>query len=331
VARPSRGFRGILAAVAILAAGPSVARAEPTAAEKETARALMNEGRDLRDQRDFKGALGRFQAADAIMHVPTTGLEVARTQVSLGLLVEARETLHRVSQFALKPTDPPPFREARSEAERLNDELEGRIGAIRFEVRLAGNDAPPTVFVDGVRIQQAGLTVPFRVNPGRHDVVAKSPSGEINKQVNARERETSTVVLDFSSASPIAAAPAGAEPTSAASSSTPWRTLGYVGLGVGAVGIGVGAVTGLLAISSKHEAESRCVGNKCPPDAWSDVDKMHEFGRISTAGFLVGALGVAGGVSLLVLAPKDSGASLPAQGAVRLVPTGTGMVLVGGF
>jgi hypothetical protein len=291
----------------------------------------MNQGRDFRDRRDFKAALGRFQAADAIMHVPTTGLEVARTQVSLGLLVEARETLHRVSELAPKPTDPPPFREARSEAERLNDELEGRIGAIRFDVRLAGNDPPPAIFVDGVRIQDAAQNVPFRVNPGNHAVVARSQSGEIGKQVNARERETSTVVLDFTQASASSTSPTpSAEATAGGGgSSSLWRTMGYVGLGVGAVGVGVGAVTGLVAISSKHEAESRCVGYKCPPETWSDVDKMQTFARISTVSFVVGALGVAGGVGCLVLSPKEGGA--PAQGGVRVVPSANGVVVVGKF
>ncbi len=320
----------IFAAFALTFAGASIARAEPTAGEKETARSLMNEGRDLRDQRDLKGALARFQAADAIMHVPTTGLELARTEVALGLLVEARETLHRVSEFVLKPTDPAPFREARAEAERLNEELEGRIGAVRIDVRRARGDSPPTVFVDGIRIPEGALNVPFKVNPGPHTIVAKSGSTEINKHVDAREHETSAVLLDFSSASPIAAPSADAPAASAGSSST-WRTMGYVGLSVGAVGVALGSVAGLLAISSKHAAESRCAGTRCPPETWSDIDKMHGYATLSNVGFAAGALGVAAGVGALVLAPKDLAGPPSPQIAIRVVPSGNGMVVVGAF
>ena len=49
-----------------------MAHADPSAADKETARALMNEGRTDRDKGDLKAAVKAFAAADALMHVPTT-------------------------------------------------------------------------------------------------------------------------------------------------------------------------------------------------------------------------------------------------------------------
>src|SRR4051794_22145874 len=93
----SERFAGAsLLSLALLLGQVGRASAEPTASGKETARGLMTEARDLRDKNDLRGALSRFQAADAIMRVPTTGLEVARTEAALGLLVEARDTIHRV-------------------------------------------------------------------------------------------------------------------------------------------------------------------------------------------------------------------------------------------
>src|SRR5262249_47329328 len=84
----------------------AAASAEPTAGEKADARASMAEGRALRSQRNFEGALRSFNAADRIMHVPTTGLEVARTLEAMGRLVEARSTLGRVMTIPVQPTDP---------------------------------------------------------------------------------------------------------------------------------------------------------------------------------------------------------------------------------
>src|SRR5215471_2911491 len=104
------GRLGAASLLAISIAWTARAGAEPSATEKETARALMTEGRDLRDHNDLKTALKRFQTADSIMHVPTTALEVARTEASLGQLVEARETLSRIGRMPEDPSDPPPFR-----------------------------------------------------------------------------------------------------------------------------------------------------------------------------------------------------------------------------
>jgi hypothetical protein len=55
----------------------SAALAEPSPGEKETARALMDEGDRKLSKQDLRGALQAYQGADQIMGVPTTGLEVA--------------------------------------------------------------------------------------------------------------------------------------------------------------------------------------------------------------------------------------------------------------
>ena len=69
----------VIASVVGAVLAPSrAARAEPTAADRETARALMQDGRDLRDQGDKSSALARFRAADDIMHVPSTAIRVAK-------------------------------------------------------------------------------------------------------------------------------------------------------------------------------------------------------------------------------------------------------------
>ena len=92
-----RNWRNAFVIVGALAAAPvlypRIARAEPTAGDKETARSLMDEGDRKFAAKDFKGALDAYQGAHAIMGVPTTGIEVAKAQEALGLLVEARDTL----------------------------------------------------------------------------------------------------------------------------------------------------------------------------------------------------------------------------------------------
>src|SRR5215468_3304078 len=102
-----RWARPVIVTPAILALALSIlaprALAAPTAAEKETARALMKSARDKRRASDLRGALVDFTKARAIMNVPTTGLEVGKTQMDLGLLVEARDTLLEVARSPAAP------------------------------------------------------------------------------------------------------------------------------------------------------------------------------------------------------------------------------------
>src|SRR5262245_59359639 len=120
--------------VAATVAYGATAHAQPTAAERDSARNLMEQGDTKRDKGDLQGALKAFEAADAIMRVPTTGLEVARVQVELGKLVEARETLGRLLRIPIRPNEPAPFLGARRAAEQLANELSARIPTMTVAV-----------------------------------------------------------------------------------------------------------------------------------------------------------------------------------------------------
>src|SRR5258708_37517067 len=150
----SRRHLARLAAAAALAAAltASSARAQPTAADRETARGLMDDGRALHEKNDLKGALQRFSAADDIMHVPTTGLEVARTQSTLGLLVEARDTIARIRLEPAKASDPVQFKEARLKADQLDAWLEGRVPRLTVVVHGAPSGGTLSVSIDGAPV-----------------------------------------------------------------------------------------------------------------------------------------------------------------------------------
>lgn len=111
--------------------------AEPDESQKESARNLMAEGRELREAQDLRGALVRFQTADEIMGVPTTAYEVAATQAELAMLVEARATLRRLLAMPVREDDPEPFRVARTRARQLDAELAERQAVQDREARAA--------------------------------------------------------------------------------------------------------------------------------------------------------------------------------------------------
>src|SRR2546425_4050542 len=132
-------FRPRTFLLALLLSFPVLAHAEPTAADRETARALMKQGVAARDSGDLKGALKNFEAADAIMHVPSTGFEVAKTRAALGMLIEARDVALSIARAPAQPGEPSPFAEARNASQKLSDDLEGRIPSIKLSVKAASD------------------------------------------------------------------------------------------------------------------------------------------------------------------------------------------------
>jgi hypothetical protein len=304
---------------------PRVARAQAvSASDRDTARSLMQEGDVLRDKRDLKGALERYQAADAIMHVTTTGLAVAKAQADLGLLVEAHDTLSDVMRVPAKPNEPAAFAEARGAAQTLYDELEGRIPSVRVVLDTPasqtsqGTPQAASVTVDGAVIPPAALIAYRRVNPGHHVIVAKVGPVERRQDVTLAEREKREVRIDLGGVAaplPEPTAPATLPPLdvsreSAASSSSgsgPWKALSITGITVGVAGILVGSITGIVSISKANAAKAvpanqgGCVGDACGPATHSDIDTSVAMGNVSTAAFIVGGAGLALGVTSVIL------------------------------
>jgi hypothetical protein len=313
-----------------LSLGSAAAQAQPSAAQKETARGLMAEGRELRDRGDLDGALARFNAADALMGVPTTGFEAASTQAQLGKLVEARETLQRVLAIATTPDDPEPFNEARSKARALDQQLRARIASLRFVVKGIKDGEAVELSVDGESVPKALLNLPLRVNPGRHTVVARVRQRELRRDVDVAEGQSVPVALELASDEAKPAAPALESTLSLAPAEASLRlraplaqsrglpTLAYVGGGVALAGLAIGSVTGISAISHRNDAKKACLDGKCPPSTWSDLDSARAMATVSTVGFVVGAIGAIVGVGSILLDGDDG---VPSERAFVVSPS----------
>ncbi len=306
----------------------------PTAAEKDTARGMMDAGRAQRDAGHHEAALSYFQGADAIMHVPTTGLEVAREQMALGHLVEARDAAEAVRRAPAAEGEPEVFRMARKAAGALDDELVKRIPALR--VRVTGN--PAQVKIDGTPIPLPALIAPFKVNPGHHVIVATAAGHDARVEVDVAEGQTTPV--DVASPEAASTPPSDATaPIDAAADGTeerhpppivPWLRWG--GLGLAAVGVAVGTVTGVIAIGAKNSAQRGCVNGMCPPPTWNDLDTARTTSTVSTVGFCAAGVGAGLAVVSFLLAPEKAAAPPPSAANLRSTltpwvgPTGAGLL-----
>jgi len=168
---------------------------------------------------------------------------------------------------------------------------------------------------DGEKVDVSQLGVAIVVDPGPHAIVVNAPGAtrwEKNVDVPP-DGGTASIVL-------VVVATAKAEPTPVAEPSdpgTPFRIGGLVVAGVGLVGVGLGAAFGLIASSklSDSNADNHCdAQNTCDPVGLGLRSDAQSAATISTVGFIAGAVMIAGGITMFVLAPKKS----PAQTA--LVP-----------
>ena len=234
----------LLAACVPLAAG--AARAQ-TPEDRESARRLFDDGKSRRDRGDAAGALESFRAADALMHVPTTKLAVARAYLALGTLVEARDAALAVAQIPVAASgEPAPFTDARAAAARLAAEIAERIPSIAITL----DGAPPdSLSIDGVVVPHEAWGAPRRVNPGKHTVVAKRGPREVTGQVVVAERDSASITLETSA---LAGGPAPeplreAPPPPPPPALRPLGPLFWIGAGVGAAGLAVGTVAGAIS------------------------------------------------------------------------------------
>jgi hypothetical protein len=321
---------------ALFTAGP--AHAEPTAADRETARSLMQEARDLREKGHLQDALKRFKAADDIMRVPTTGLELARTQAAMGLLLEARDTIANIRKTPASPNDPEPFKEARAKAEELDASLESKIPALTIVVQGAPDGETPTIVVDGTQLPQAVTGLPRRVNAGRHTIVVRTPTshGEQTVDVKEGEKKDVQVALTASSttpeATPEAPVPTPSEHTSEPSEATSHgpTALTFVGIAVGGAGLVAGSITGLLSMSKTSSLKGECLqNNKCTSGhGLSDYNTASTLATVSDIGFVVAGVGAAVAIATLIIghdasassqeAPPTGGSNSAASSSSRL-------------
>jgi hypothetical protein len=150
---PTRSLRLAPLLVALSLAAP--AWADPSDADRATARALAQEGQSALEKQDFATAADRFARADALVHAPTLLLGRARALVGLGKLVEAQEAYERIVREGVAANAPAPFHVALEDAKKEVEAIAPRLAWVTISVRGADGAA---VTLDGTRRRRATRT-----------------------------------------------------------------------------------------------------------------------------------------------------------------------------
>ena len=312
--------RSLVFALAVFVTSTVAQAGAPTAADRATARQLMLEGRTLRHDKNLKGALEKFAAADALMRVPTTGLELARTQADLGLFVEALDTCARVIRHSATPGEPEPFREARAEAKKLRGELRKRTPFLRFVFSTTEGANGVELRVDGVVIPKEAFQTPRLVNPGKHEVTLTAGAHHQLIPVVVEEGETREVTLTLPTQEPSTKQPLPPEEAAA----NPWVWGGFT---TAAVGGAIGTVAGVLAWSERNKLDDACPDRTCTADEMDGVDRAYRYANVSSYAFILGGIGAAVGVGALL----SSGSDKRDDVSVRAVRCTSGTFCVNGI
>jgi hypothetical protein len=316
----------------------SPAWAQPTAADRETARSLLIDGRAKMSTDDFQGAEKAFRAAHAIMNVPTTGLDLARALVAQGQLVEGRDTALTVSRMPPGRDEPWVFTKARESAKALAESLSSRIPSLVIRIEGPDPGSPVEVRVDGVPIVASALGLPRKVDPGQRKVIARAPGFHPEERV-VTVAEGAAVPLEIS-LRPLPAAPEPASaptaPPTSASKAPLWPWI------VGGAGVAVATVGAAFLVD--HAAAQTTIADDCPrgvcdPARYRRADVAALEARRNRSGVAGIALTAAGGAAAAVgvvgLVALRSRPERGSAGAVRVsaLPSadGLGVRIEGGF
>ena len=251
---------------------------------------------------DYAEAVLRLAESERLSPAAGTLVSLAVAEEKTGNLTSAWEHA-RAAMEALPSSD-----ERYAIAAELFASLDERLP--RLVLRGAKLPAGARVSLDRIEVRRASFDVPLPAQPGKHAVVVQAP-GCVDEVVTVVLSERRTVELALSTGpAAVTQMPPGTMPMSArldtASRASPWRTAGFVGIGVGASGLVLGATTGLLASARNETVVARCEPQGCDAVGVAAATEGRTFATVSTVSFVAGGAIFLGGVLLVLLAPRSS-------------------------
>ena len=299
-------------AVGLLWAGTVLA--EPSAADRATARSLAGEGYQALQGKDFATAADRFGRADALVHAPTLMIDWARSLAGLGKLVEAQERYEQIVREGVDAKAPKSWQRALNDATIELADLKPRLAWVTLSVR--GSDQAH-VSIDGAVVPPAAVGVRRAVNPGARLVRVQAKGclpqkRELNLTEGAEAAAAFTLEPDPDAQIEPAVSPL--LPLEAAPAPAPSSAPMYVAFGVAGAGLVVGGVAGALALAKRSSLSNQChADGACPSSQTRVVSSYHTLGTVSGIGFAVGVAGAGAGLALWYF---ERSSNHPVQGFV---------------
>jgi hypothetical protein len=320
-----RSLFALVLAVCFALAGTAHADA-PSAADKETARGLMDRGDELTQKGDHARALEAYEGAYAIVKVPTTGTAVARALVALGRYADAKRVADEVVALPAQPNEVDALVRARAEAKRISADAAPRLGRLKVIVIGVPAGATAEVLLDGKSVDAEALKQGYDVDSGKHSisVTAGDRKGSAEASLEAGKMKSITVELAAGKSS----APVTKSQPSGGSGK---RTLGFVIGGIGIAGLATAGITGAMLLSRDQQIKDNCPNKQCNPEGRDLINGSKPLITLNAVAWGVGVVGV--GVGAYLIFSSKSGSETPTQTAIHptLLPGGAGVGVARSF
>jgi hypothetical protein len=302
--------RALFARAAVTAFGlvTSICGAAHAASSEDqaAAQALFDDAKELVKSGKAAEACPKFEESQRLDPGLGTQLNLADCYERIGRTASAWTIYVEVAPAARREGQDARAEHAVTRAAALKPLLAKLTIVVPPERRLPGMN----VTRDTTLVREAQWSVAIPVDPGQHTIIVEAPGKEpwqTSLDVPAQSANTVTipVLKDAPRDASRAASSSGNVGSSDPNAGKTQRIAGIALAGAGVVGVGLGTFFGLRAMGKKDDAG--CDGNSCPDVGSRDLyEDAQSAGNVSTIGFIVGGLAVAGGAVLYFTAPKPA-------------------------
>lgn len=294
----------VLAACVVL---PAPAWAQSSAA-RASAVQLFDEAEQLMNRGDVSHACPKYAASMQLDPQLGALLHLADCYEKNGQLASAWGAFRQAEEMARSRGD-----DRVTIAHEYATRLEPRVSRLTIVVAEAGRVPDLELRIDGTRLSPGAWGTPNPIDPGKHVIEARAPGYESHTSRVEIASEKSDARVEIPALTPTTSTdtlPPAAEPHAP----FPLRTLGWVGIGVGAVGVGFGAVFFAQRHDKLAERADVCPTlMDCTRDQGDRIHSLTDQARkadtLATVGFVAGGAFLAGGIAAVLLAPKHRSAS----------------------
>jgi hypothetical protein len=316
-----------------------------SAADRATAQALFDQGKELRDQGQIEQACPKF--AESLRLDPTVGtrFNLADCYERTRRLASAWTHFLEVAAATELAGQAQRAAAARARAEALAKRLP------KLRITPSSRVAGLTIRVDGTELREAAWSTDVPADLGSHDIEATAPGHEPWRKSIVIDAEGAKIALEVPA---LVERPDGAgsggegvrgpesgdsSQAGGAGSSSAVATTGLVLGGVGLAALVAGGAFGLVAMSKKSDVDELCPDyDNCTVEGIETNDEATLYGHLSTVGFVAGGALLVTGLIMWLAAPAEAEPSSPEQPhelALRVRPVvgieGIGLALDSAF
>ena len=313
---------GSISAIAMVLALGGVAHAD----QAET---LFKKGKKLLGEKRYAEACSAFAESDKLDPGIGAKLNVARCYQEWGKVATAYRWYAEAEKLARELKD-----DRAGKIRGLIDDLESQVPRLTVHTPAEAVVANADITLDGKPIDPAQLNTALPVDPGPHEIAYLVDGKRRDKTVPLERGGNSEVTLELPVKRHKVPRPVVHDDApSTASSGRTQRIIGITAAGAGVVALGAAGIVTLRAHSDyQHAIDHHCRGTKdmCDGLGLTATENARHRANLATIVSIGGAVAVAAGVVVFLIAPSARSSDEHAMYLAPAVDTQGGSVVFGG-